>query len=300
MKKGIHIYFICVMFLVSFFFAGEPGQCRAQSSDRLEDQLKTVKEKYDYAHWAAETNKVIPGLTISPGILSQLEGMTKEWGKDISRIEKTGNNTYARIRQWWKAADRQIEIIMVVCPTFSAAKEYLISAYANTQMAPQITKSKGSQSGLNIGNVCYATPVQGGGFSDIDFIRHNVIIMMQAHGNSRNELDAAAGTLDELLSDKTREESYAKLKDIPSITRFSCGKANVKQGKRVGLSLEVNNPAKGELRYFWEMSGGGVKKDLTGNFVYYAGDRGRHTIIVTVLNDLGLHNSKSLQIDVVE
>ncbi len=296
MKKGIHVYIICVMFFVSCFFAGESGQCWAQS----EEQLKTVKQKYDYAHWAAETNKVIPGLTISPGILSQLEGMTKEWGKDICRVESIGGNTYTRIRRWWKAADRQIEIIMVVCPTFSAAKEYLISAYANRQMAPQITKSKGSQSGLNFGNVCYATPVPGGGFSDIDFIRHNVIIMMQAHGNSRDELGTAAGTLDELLLDKTQEDSYAKLKDIPNITRFSCEKAKVKQGKRVGLNLEVNNPAKGELRYFWEMSGGGVKKDNTGNFVYYAGDEGIHTVTVTVLNDLGLHNTKSLQIEVFE
>jgi hypothetical protein len=296
MKKGFHVYIICVMFFVSCFFAGEPGQCRAQS----EDQLKTVKEKYDYAHWAAETNKVIPGLTISPAVLSQLEGMTKEWGKDICRVESIGGNTYTRMRQWWKSADGQIEIIMVVCPTFSAAKEYLISAYANRQIAPQITKSKGSRSGLNVGNVCYATPVPGGGFSDIDFIRHNVIIMLQARGDSRDELGAAAGTLDQLLSDKTREESYAKLKDVPTITRFSCGKAKVRQGKRIRLNLEVNNPAKGELRYFWEMSGGGVKKDHTGNFVYYAGDEGRHTIKVTVLNDLGLQDTKSLQIEVVE
>jgi hypothetical protein len=48
------------------------------------------------------------------------------------------------------------------------------------------------------------------------------------------------------------------------------------------------------------MSGGGVETDLTGNFVYYGGDEGKHTIRVTVLNDFGLHFSRSLEIEVVK
>ncbi len=300
MKKEFYVYIVCIVFFVTFFLAGTPGQLCAQSRDMSEDQLKTVKERYDYANWAVQTGIVIPGLTISQNTLPQLEGMSKVWEKDICRIENTGGNTYSKIRQWWRATDRHLEITMVVCPTFEAAKEYLVSAYANTQISPLFIKPKGSESGLNIGNICYATPLKRvSGYSDVDFIRYNVLIMMRAEDDSRNDLGSAAGILDDLLLEKTREESYSELNDIPTITRFSCEKTTIKQGKTVLLDLDIDNSSRGELRYFWEVSGGGTKKDRAGNFVYYAGDVGRQTITVTVINNLGLHDSKSLEIEVV-
>jgi hypothetical protein len=300
MKKRFHVVIICVFvtFLLSCFFTGET---EAQSREMLKKQLNTAKEKYDYANWEAETGRVIPGLKISKAILPQLQGMSKKWRKNNFSIETIRGTTYSKFRQWWTASDRQLNVTMVVCPTFTAAKEYLISAYANTSLAPLAPKPKGSQSGLNIGNVCYAAPVeQAGGFANIDFIRHNVIIMMRAEGKSRKELAAAAGTLDGLLANKEAKENYAGLRDILTITGFSCQKASIKQGKTVFLDLEVNNPTRGELRYFWKISGGGVKKNLRDDFVYYGGEVGTHTITVTVVNDLGLHHSRSLQIEVVK
>ncbi|NIM13924.1 MAG: hypothetical protein GTO45_17935 [Candidatus Aminicenantes bacterium] len=300
MKKRFYVYmiYVIVMFLVSCLFTGE---IKAQSQEMLEKQLQTAKEKYDFTNWEAETGMVIPGLNISQAILPQLEGMSKTWQKDNISIETIQGTTYSKYRQWWTADDRQLQVTMVVCPTFTAAKEYLISYYANTQMAPLVPKPTGSESGLNIGNVCYAAPVeQSGGFSNIDFIRHNVIIMMRAEGNARKELAAAAGTLDGLLLNKEAKGDYSGLREIPTVTRFSCKKAAIKQGETVLLELEVNNPTQGELRYFWNMSGGGVKKNLKGNFVYYGGEPGTHTITVTVVNDLGLHHSRSLEIEVVK
>jgi hypothetical protein len=300
MKKRFHVYMIYVIVtcLVSCLFTGE---IRAQSQEMLEKQLQTAKEKYDYANWEAETGMVIPGLNISRAILPQLQSMSKKWQKDNISIETIQGTTYSKFRQWWTAANRQLQITMVVCPTFTAAKEYLISYYAHTQMAPLVPKPTGKESGLNIGNICYAAPVeQPGSFIDIDFIRHNVLIMMRAEGKSRKKLAAAAGTLDGLLLNKEATGDYSGLREIPTVTRFSCKKAAIKQGETVLLDLEVNNPTRGELHYFWDISGGGVKKNLKGNFVYYGGEAGTHAITVTVVNDLGLHHSRSLEIEVVK
>jgi hypothetical protein len=300
MKIRFHVYmiYVIVMFLVSCLFTGE---IRAQSREMLEKQLQTAKEKYGYANWEAETGNVIAGVNISRAILPQLQGMSKTWQKDNYSIETIRGTTYSKYRQWWRAANRQLQVTMVVCPTFTAAKEYLISYYANTSMAPLVPKPTGRQLGLDIGNICYAAPVrQGRGYLAVDFVRHNVLIMMRAEGNSRKELAAAARTLDGLLLNKEATGNYSGLREIPTITRFSCKKAAIKQGETVLLDLEINNPTRGELRYSWNMSGGGVKKNLKGNFVYYGGEAGTQTITVTVINDLGLHDSRSLEIEVVK
>ena len=295
MKKGYHIYIIAVL-LVAGFFA---GLLQAQSPGITDEQLNTAKVKYDYANWEAETGKVIAGLNIVPAILPQLESMSNLWQKDNFTIETVEKTTYVKIRQWWAANDSRLGITMVICPTYSAAKEYLIYYYANTQMAPVVPKPTGRQLGLDIGNVCYAAPVrQGGGFLAVDFIRHNVLILMRAEGNSRKDLPAAARILDNLLSKKKTVGHYSEL-EIPAITEFSCKKTQIKQGEKVLLDLEVSNPTDGELHYSWDISGGGVKKNFKGNFVYYGGEVGTQTISVTVINDLGLHQSRSLEIEVV-
>jgi hypothetical protein len=299
MKKGYHIYiYVIAVLLVSCFFT---GALRAQSPQITEEQLKTAMEKYDFTNWQAETGKVIPGLNISPAILPQLDGMSNIWQKDNFSIETIEETTYTKIRQWWASDNRRLEITMVICPTLSAAKQYLISYYANTSMVPGVQKPTGRQLGLDIGGVCYAAPVrQGGGFLAVDFIRHNVLIMMRAEGNSRKDLAAAARVLDSLLAKKKTVGHYSELSEIPVITNFSCKKAEIKQGEKVLLNLEVNNPTGGELVYSWDISGGGVKKNLKGNFVYYGGEPGTHTITVAVINDLGLYDSRSLKIEVVK
>lgn len=297
MKKRFFIYMIWVMFLVSCLTAG------AVSQETAKKRLDTVKEKYNYAKWAPETGNVIPGVMISEKIFPQLKSMRKMWETDDYSIEQIQDTTYTKIRKWWKLedSDSQVEVTMVVCPTFGEAKEYLIAHYANTQMPPQITKPVGKEVGMDIGNVCFAAKAKKEEtFAGIDFIRHNVIILMRAEGDFKNQLGTIARTLDGLLSKKEAAKNVSELEEIPTITRFSCEKAAIKRGESVPLHLEINNPAQLQLRYFWKMSGGGVEKDLTGNFVYYGGDEGKHTITVTVLNDLGLHHSRSLEIEVVK
>ncbi len=297
MKKRFFIYMICVMFSVSCLCAG------ALSQETAKKRLETVKGKYHYDKWGPETGNVIPGVLISEKIFPQLKTMRKMWETDDYSIEHIQDTTYTKIRKWWKLKDSpsQVEVTMVVCPSFTAAKEYLIAHYANTEMPPQITKPAGKEVGMDIGNVCFAAKTKKQeSFAGIDFIRHNVIILMRAEGDFKDQLGTIAKTVDDLLQKKEAAKNVSELEEIPTITRFSCEKAKIKRGESVPLHLEINNPGQLQLHYSWKMSGGGVEKDLTGNFVYYGGDEGKHTITVTVLNDLGLHFSKSLEIEVVE
>ncbi|NIM14949.1 MAG: hypothetical protein GTO45_23535 [Candidatus Aminicenantes bacterium] len=270
--------------------------------------LQWVKEKYDFANWGSETEKVIPGLAISEKTLPQLSGLEKAWKEDHYRIIKIRETAFLVMRQWWKADDRQFDVKMVVCPTFAAAKRCLIFHYADTTRKTPLIKPPGRKFGLDMGNLCFvmpektAAPGRDGNFSyafsSIDFIRHNVLFMMRAEGSLKKELGTMAGILDNHLLEKKPVTTYSQLKDIPLITRFSCERIDIKRGESVPLLLEVSNTGKRELHYSWRMTGGGIEKDANGNFLYYGGDVGSQTITVTVLNDLGLYSSKSLEVKV--
>ena len=121
---------------------------------------------------------------------------------------------------------------------------------------------------MNIGDVCFVTEVDNSGeaFTSLDFIRHNVIIMMTAEGSLEKDLRTIAEKLDALLMKNKTEKSYDALSDIPSIKSFSSGKRKINLSEEIPLSIRINNPKARELYFDWNMTGGGVRKEYTGKF----------------------------------
>jgi len=262
-------------------------------------------ERYDYANWEAGSGKVIPGVKISENVLQKFDSTTmkRAWKKDIYSMGKVEGtpNSYSIIRKYWKSEDKNslLDITMVVAPTPEAARKYLILRYAGSQLGANLVKPAGRNLGIDIGKTCFVTRSgEAGNLSSIDFIRDNVVIMIKAEGSFRTELEPMARELDDRLLQESPADNYSQLKETPTITRFSCERITIKPGESVPLHLKISNPKQRELRYFWHMSGGGVEEDRNGNFFYYGGEEGKHTITVTVLNDVGLHYSTSLEIEV--
>jgi hypothetical protein len=282
--------------------AGTAGTAGAPQEISRE-KIKQVMERYDYINWDAGNGKVIPGVKISENILQKFNNikMKRAWKKDISSMGKVEGIPYSIIRKYWKSEDNNslLDVTMVVAPTSEAARKFLIMRYAASQIGPSLVKPAGRDLGIDIGKTCFVTGTgEMGNLSSIDFIRDNVVIMMKAEGSFRSKLEPMARELDERLLQEPPADNFSQLKETPIITRFSCERITIKPGESVPLHLEVNNPKQRELRYSWNMSGGGVEKDGNGNFFYYGGEEGKHTITVTVLNDVGLHYSRTLEIEV--
>lgn len=264
--------------------------------DYLEKRLEWAKKKYDFPNWGTGTGKIIPGVDISKQTLPLLDKMKKMWKKDIFRMKRVKKSTYSIIRKWWKSSEGQFDAAMVVCPTSEAAKDYLILRYADTSGNLPDRKHR-----KDIGNMCLVIPegnIKNGSFFHIDFIRYNVLIMMSAKGRIKKKLGPMAKKLDDLLLKKKPVQCYSQLKERPMITRFYCEKKRIKKGESVPLGLAVKNPGNRLLRCLWRMSGGGIEKDCIGNPVYYGGEEGIHTVTVTVMNESGLYDRKSLKIEV--
>lgn len=258
-------------------------------------RLKWVKKKYHFANWGTESGMIISGAAISKIKCNSTGCLSAE----CRHIEGTPSNPFSIIRKQWKSEDCLLNITMVVCPTFDAAKKYLIFRYTDTSRIPPLIKTPGKKFHLDIGKICFVTPAkQKKTFTSLDFIRHNVLLMMRAEGRAKKKLETIARELDNDLLEKEPVNTYWQLRDIPTILHFASKKEEINVGERVRLNLEVSNPAEGKLYYSWEMSGGGIEKDCHKNFRYYGGNQGTQTITVLIINDVGLFCSKSLEIQV--
>jgi hypothetical protein len=267
-------------------------------SENFESQLQLVKVKYKFGDWPQKTGEVISGVNVSTDILSKLcmlGNVRKEKKWDRYSIEKIGKNIHTVIRKRWESKDSYFDVTMVVCPSFEAARKYLIYRYAASPYKPP---GRIFMKDIDIGDICLGIRKEKY-FLSIDFIRHNVIFMMQAKGDFVKKLECIARKLDELLLDQKTVKKYSRLKQIPCIASFSCKKRKIKPGESVPLRLKIKNPQKRGLHYFWSMSGGGIEKDFKENFVYYGSEVGIQKITLTVINDIGLYDSRSLVIEVL-
>lgn len=310
LKKRYYKHFAFYTLFLAFCLMVIPLGGGPRSRDFLQERLYMAMEEYGYNQWRSDVSGVIPGVPTPGKILEILEGIPKVWKNDDYSIERIPGEAYVNviIRKLWAQGANKLDATMTVCPTFKLAKKYLIFQYASTQMEPMIAKPVGSTLGLKIGDICFATPgKKEGSFSSIDFIRCNVVIMMRAEGSLQDKLKKMAAIMDtELNVPGKKKASYSQLQGIPRITlpeKLVEMQPEIKLGTSLSLDLKVEKLLPGqfdETRYFWRLTGGGVDEDSSGNFHYYGGDLGEQTITVTTVNELGLHDSKTLKIKVIQ
>lgn len=293
--KRIYFIYLCGALIFVGFLAIE---LTGQHEEIIQKELRLLKEKYDFESWEPETGKVISGVTISEKVFPQLNQIRKLWEKDNYSIVEKQKLLYTKISQWWRLEENEFKALMVVGPTLNSVKDFLILTYLETQRRTPLIKRPGKDIGLQIGHICFVTAdKEGEALSSVDFIRHNVLFMLRGEGIVRKDLRAIAEKLDNLLMQKKPVTTYEQLPDIPTIKIFSAEKTSIMLGEMAILTLEVDNPQKRGLRFFWDITGGGVKENLEGNFVYYGGEKGVQKITVTAINDLGLYDSESIEIE---
>lgn len=276
------------------------GQGMSQPADDLDRRVRQAKEAYGFANWSPETGRVISGVVLSEKTIPEAAPLREVWKDGDYSVQRDAPYPRATIHKLWRLEGNELDVTMAVTTTHDAAKEYLISSYAYTERAPLLIRPSGRRFGVNTGNVCFViTEDEGKTFSSIDFIRDNVVITMRARGNGRQQLKGIAERLDGLLLKKRPAKEYARLPDLPRITALSPRETTVKLGATVPLRLQVRDPSESGTRYFWAITGGGVRRDLVEEFVYQATETGKQRITITVVNGVGLYASKSVDVEVV-
>jgi hypothetical protein len=298
MKNKLFIY-ISILFLILTAFTGD---IIGQSVEKFDRRIQYVKEKLNFSKWPVVSGNLRSGLAISSDILPQISKMRLVEPEDDFRIERLQKMQFIEINRKWKYEKNRFDAVMITATTSESARNHLILRYAYSQPDPPPVKRMGADFGLKIGDICLVTPEDSAGesFTSIDFVRDNVIIMLSAEGGIRKELRAMAKTIDAMLLKNKSALKYDDLPDIPRIKTFSVEKSKIHLGEKVPLSVEINNPGNNKLNFYWEVTGGGVEKNLLDQFIYYAGDPGKQKIQLTVINDVGLYHTQTLNVEVSE
>jgi hypothetical protein len=271
-----------------------------QDKDPMAERIEILKDRLGFDSWKSAGSQVIAGVDIEASILPQLRSLQKVWREDNYSRTRIGENTYTRVRKWWRAGEEEYQISMVVAPSYEAAKEYLIRTYAETQRDISYSKTPGQALGLSVGDIRFAEVEENrtDNFISIDFIRNNVIVLTEGNGPKRSQLPQLAQEIDKQLQENQGAARLELLPEAPSIQTFSLERSPANQGEEILISLEINNPVPGEVKYFWDLSGGGVRKDLAGNFVYQATENGNQQISLTIVNRVGLAATQTVQMNV--
>lgn len=157
-------------------------------NDLLKKRVEWVKEKYS---WPLDTGIVVTDIDIQIRNLLELHFMKKTMGESTHNKERIQNTIYI-VHNWWGFQLNQIEVRMVEAPSMAAAKKYLIYYYADTsQTQPEIKKTV-----AGIGNICFVGKKKKNGFSNLDFIRHNILFNIQGKGRIRKKLREIALMMD--------------------------------------------------------------------------------------------------------
>jgi len=303
MKKNI-IYIVNLLLCLCFITPQEFG-LKAQDKKAFERSLKKTMELYNYSNWGVETGKVRAGVDLREILRKfDIDGVnsaeTNAWLRESRKIEKIDTATYTITRNWLREKNNLLYITMVTAPSFEAAKKYLIYKYSVSNIGPQPVKTIGEQMGIKLGILCFGSRQKGGtNLSSVDFIRDNVLFMLRAEGSFLNQLERIAGEIDLQLKNSSTAARLSQLVERPTITRFACQNSIIKLGESTQLWIEIELSTENKLHYVWKTSGGGIEKKHNSMYSYSGGEAGKHTLSLTVINPLGLHDTKTLTLEVL-
>ena len=257
----------------------------------VKQRFDTLWKKYNFNNKYSRTEKVISGLMIPDQIISQFPNMKQIWGKNIYSIEEVEGNIYPIIRHCWESVFDQLSIKMVVGPGLQEIKKYLILNYA-TWTGESLSINQRD----DIGDICFDIeeikdnlPIR------VDFIRNNILIILRAKGNIREKLVKIARSLDNILAKKNTVDDT----EYPDF-HLSIEKEKINLGEAVPIHLKLEENDESGLNYFWEVSDGELNKKCSKTWTYTGVRGGNHTITVTAVNKVGLHQRNTVQIEVKE
>lgn len=271
-----------------------------QDEPWLRERIQEVRKLTDYANWPRPQEGLLAGPTLLPPTLEMIMPLPRVWERDTCFIETVGKDVFVRLVRYWRKEDQILTLTTVVGPSADAVRWYLLNAYALTQAPPAALPRPVSDLGPEIGEVRLALrQPDGKSFVRIDLLRANVLLMMHAEGMVAGRLPSLAKRLDEELRIQAAARNWNELPRRPKIAVLEPEKRIVSLGDDpIPIFVEVSDPGKRELHWFWTMDAGGVEKNLLDDYVYTPSEPGRHRVTLTVVNDIGLYDTASFEIEV--
>ncbi len=265
------------------------------------ESLDKLKELSDFESWPGKTGPVRAGVRLSKGIIPILEGTTDIRPNRTPGLWGVENNL---VRYWsrWQMGETiitgredytedRVEIWIVVAETAAEAHEYLIERYFYTSLPFETRVPRRDQPNV-AGDISF--------FGGRKFIRNNIVVEISAKGKMKDKLRETAEQIDALLLTRPTATSADPFK--PVIERLEIAQDTVERESKTKLFVEATDPYGGDLVYKWRGTDGGIGKDESGDYYYYAGDFGVNnlTLSLIVINDIGFASRASIGVTIVD
>ncbi len=285
-KTYLFSLILCIVLSSSSVWAAQPI---APGEQAVQEDLAI---RYDVANWDGKGGPIVAGIT--PG---QIPGAL-----DLDHVRWLDADGKSVLLRQFTMTDHQVTVEVAVTRTCDGAHQVLFDHLARPRtMAPLDPPALpyGSIRSDEIGDVCFALPGHRGGFHAIEFVRHNVVVLLRGEGTGMNHLKVLALAIDKAIVSQPLYRSWETSRAWPSITKFELPETTVKAGATLPVTLEITGSNNGNLMKAWEVSAGGVE-EKNGTTVYYAEGSGRQTLTLLVANQRGLAASATIEFDVTK
>ena len=208
----------------------------------MKDNLKKIKEKYQFHQLPGKQKKLIAGYHLRLSKLPLLEDFYVKsqsvhyfgelWARRIIvlRNKKTDNLSLIRI--------------VVAQKKCSDAHEALFQSYQLRER--EITLYPGQEQRIDVGDFCFLPRIKPY-ISMIDFVRNNIVVKISRRMNKELDVIKLAKRIDEILKKEPTYKNLEESKNLPIIKEFSSDKTTLSSGERTDLKINVFDPVRSPI-----------------------------------------------------
>ncbi len=283
--------------IVLLFFAALGVLCgNAFGQDRSSEAEWTERLalRYDAAGWPGKAGPVVAGLELDEGLLEK-NGLSTD-----HRIWLAEGDERILLR-YFSAPLKRLSAGVGVARSCAAAQKILFGHLARPRAiepiaTPVLPYGEIRMEGL--GDVCFVVPLgDGAGFHSIEFVRHNVVILLRAFDRKTAKgLKDLAIALDDAIIARPLHKDWLSSNEWPEIVRFDTPRTSVEANSIVPLAVSLSSrfSSGAPLSIDWEMTAGGIIQD-GGAFRYHAEGEGAERLILLVADERGLARSAGIE-----
>jgi len=291
-KNRLIFIFIFFCFALVSFYCEKADSTNNPQHPTENETVEKLKELTDFAKWPGKNGPVRDGLNLSKYAIPSLSDAIEE-PKNIPRFsarEITPGEILVQYRSKWELSPQDfLSITLTFANTCEEAHEYLIERFFNSSMPFEGRVHRRD------------LPVKAGDLSFDDgryFIRNNIIVEFHGVGTIVEKITQAAKEVDNLLLARSTAVSTHPFR--PVIKQFAIEDSVVKNQSFTKLIIDASDPQGSELYYLWRLTGGGIEKDDSGNYMYYADREHGSTqkITLIVVNDRGYRATAAVDVSI--
>jgi len=275
-----------------------PLHAQEQFSRYDQAELDILKGSLNFDSWPGKRLPLIPGYAFEAKNHRTLAGfsLVTDW------LYLGADNTVERRLTLVRGKTQFLVSVLVAQTSSSQAHERLASRFFARQRQWSAPPGvRGKTLGLRAGTLSFVQRAHAARkyrYSQIEFVRNNILITLHVGDANAADLESVAGAIDADLLQSATVAKLANSGQAPIITSLSSKAMTIKLGESTRIVASISNPLKGKLHQEFRKTSGTLNHN-GGRIEFVGTSVGRVTVTLVVANEKLLLAKESILITVV-